>query len=430
MDHKVQHHRTFRKPKQLEGLPPGTKVTIRASVGSINTVPSPTSSVCTSPTTTLPPTPKGKNANTKSNQSSAAKSNANHSKPKPTAPPKKKKKKKPVAANTTKRVKMVNTALRNLRCSSGVHKCIECKLEIKDFEGHFHTYMHCSKCKFSTSCNKAYMNHMVRFHGRNSNKKSSASKKTSIDKRSRNKSPVGARAVYDKKNLKDAKVEGVTKKSIKKKKLPVRKKASNTSRNNKLKQVGTNKFLRKKHITSVEKVNDSDKPALDSCSTNSDVEKAESLDTDNKNDFDNVQDKPEQLSCRDADPELGQSSDTKAFVDNAGASKATLSNMAVKMEDHNDLNLPGEEDVSFEQFLRKRDEPESMSSDISEQGSVHLEPLTPSEVLEHEATEILQKGNVTSCSNKGQTSEQADDTKESSTVTSTMVKSEEDNEDC
>ncbi|XP_075431881.1 zinc finger protein 280D isoform X4 [Ascaphus truei] len=483
MDHKVQHHRTFRKPKQLEGLPPGTKVTIRASVGSINTVPSPTSSVCTSPTTTLPPTPKGKNANTKSNQSSAAKSNANHSKPKPTAPPKKKKKKKPVAANTTKRVKMVNTALRNLRCSSGVHKCIECKLEIKDFEGHFHTYMHCSKCKFSTSCNKAYMNHMVRFHGRNSNKKSSASKKTSIDKRrvtlvclncdfltdvsglddmakhlseshthscqvvlenipifsstlegdmskSRNKSPVGARAVYDKKNLKDAKVEGVTKKSIKKKKLPVRKKASNTSRNNKLKQVGTNKFLRKKHITSVEKVNDSDKPALDSCSTNSDVEKAESLDTDNKNDFDNVQDKPEQLSCRDTDPELGQSSDTKAFVDNAGASKATLSNMAVKMEDHNDLNLPGEEDVSFEQFLRKRDEPESMSSDISEQGSVHLEPLTPSEVLEHEATEILQKGNVTSCSNKGQTSEQADDTKESSTVTSTMVKSEEDNEDC
>lgn len=26
MDHKTQHHRTFVKPKQLEGLPPGTKV--------------------------------------------------------------------------------------------------------------------------------------------------------------------------------------------------------------------------------------------------------------------------------------------------------------------------------------------------------------------------------------------------------------------
>lgn len=28
MDHKTQHHRTFRKPKQLEGLPPGTKVSV------------------------------------------------------------------------------------------------------------------------------------------------------------------------------------------------------------------------------------------------------------------------------------------------------------------------------------------------------------------------------------------------------------------
>lgn len=50
-------------------------------------------------------------------------------------------------------------------------------------------------------------------------------------------------------------------------------------------------------------------------------------------------------------------------------------------------------DVSIDQFLRKRDEPESVSSDVSEQGSIHLEPLTPSEVLEYEATEILQKGN-------------------------------------
>lgn len=48
--------------------------------------------------------------------------------------------------------------------------------------------------------------------------------------------------------------------------------------------------------------------------------------------------------------------------------------------------------VSIDQFLRKRDEPESVSSDVSEQGSIHLEPLTPSEVLEYEATEILQKG--------------------------------------
>uniref|UniRef100_A0A8D0LBW5 C2H2-type domain-containing protein n=1 Tax=Sphenodon punctatus TaxID=8508 RepID=A0A8D0LBW5_SPHPU len=29
MDHKTQHHRTFIKPKQLEGLPPGTKVSLK-----------------------------------------------------------------------------------------------------------------------------------------------------------------------------------------------------------------------------------------------------------------------------------------------------------------------------------------------------------------------------------------------------------------
>ncbi|GCB73349.1 hypothetical protein scyTo_0002492, partial [Scyliorhinus torazame] len=33
MEHKVEHHKTFKKPKQLEGLQPGTKVTIRTSMG-------------------------------------------------------------------------------------------------------------------------------------------------------------------------------------------------------------------------------------------------------------------------------------------------------------------------------------------------------------------------------------------------------------
>ncbi|ETE73039.1 Zinc finger protein, partial [Ophiophagus hannah] len=69
-----------------------------------------------------------------------------------------------------------------------------------------------------------------------------------------------------------------------------------------------------------------------------------------------------------------------------------------------------EEEVSFEQFLRRRGEPDSAHSDASEQGSIHLEPLTPSEVLEHEATEILQqKGGVPASAKKtGLTSEPAD----------------------
>lgn len=67
-------------------------------------------------------------------------------------------------------------------------------------------------------------------------------------------------------------------------------------------------------------------------------------------------------------------------------------------------------DVIIDQFLRKRDEPESVSSDVSEQGSVHLEPLTPSEVLEYEATEILQKGSGDSSAKSDEVlSDQKDD---------------------
>lgn len=62
-------------------------------------------------------------------------------------------------------------------------------------------------------------------------------------------------------------------------------------------------------------------------------------------------------------------------------------------------------DVGIDQFLRQRDEPESVSSGASEQGSIRLEPLTPSEVLECEATEILHKGDGPSSSTSGAVSE-------------------------
>uniref|UniRef100_A0A8C3FBT8 C2H2-type domain-containing protein n=1 Tax=Chrysemys picta bellii TaxID=8478 RepID=A0A8C3FBT8_CHRPI len=74
MDHKTQHHRTFRKPKQLEGLPPGTKVTIRASVGPLQSGTSATS--FSTSTSTFQLSPKTKNTNTKNHN----KSNTNKSK--------------------------------------------------------------------------------------------------------------------------------------------------------------------------------------------------------------------------------------------------------------------------------------------------------------------------------------------------------------
>lgn len=62
--------------------------------------------------------------------------------------------------------------------------------------------------------------------------------------------------------------------------------------------------------------------------------------------------------------------------------------------------------IGIDQFLRQRDEPESVSSDASEQGSVRLEPLTPSEVLEYEATEILHKADDPSANNNDTVSDQ------------------------
>ncbi|KFP99189.1 Zinc finger protein 280D, partial [Leptosomus discolor] len=155
MDHKTQHHRTFRKPKQLEGLPPGTKVTIRASVGSLQSGSSATSSVSTS-TSTFQLSPKAKNTTTKNHN----KSNTNKSKGKAKSTTSKKQN----AWTNSKKKKITNTALHNLRYRLGVHKCIECYSEIKDFASHFPAYVHCSLCRYNTSCSKAYVNHMMSFH--------------------------------------------------------------------------------------------------------------------------------------------------------------------------------------------------------------------------------------------------------------------------
>ncbi|XP_054421354.1 zinc finger protein 280D isoform X2 [Pteronotus mesoamericanus] len=184
MDHKTQHHRTFIKPKQLEGLPPGTKVTIRASVGPLQSGSSTTPSISTN-TSTLqvsPPRTKSITAKnpTKSNTSKLNTTKSNASKPNASKPNGSKSKFKSKISNMQKkqstlassnRKSKVNTALRNLRYRRGVHKCIECCSEIKDFANHFPTYVHCSFCRYNTSCSKAYVNHMMSFHSNRPSKR-------------------------------------------------------------------------------------------------------------------------------------------------------------------------------------------------------------------------------------------------------------------
>ncbi|XP_075855691.1 zinc finger protein 280C isoform X2 [Microcebus murinus] len=184
MDHKTQH-RTFIKPKELEGLPPGTKVTIRASLGPHQSKPSTTPSSCTPSTSSLQVSPpKSKNTTAKNpTKSSASKSKTSKShatastanKPRTRKPSGGISKCKPKPSSKQKRQRnrknKISIALKNLRCRRGIHKCIECHSKIKDFASHFSIYIHCNFCKYNTNCNKAFINHMMSFHSSHPSKR-------------------------------------------------------------------------------------------------------------------------------------------------------------------------------------------------------------------------------------------------------------------
>ncbi|NXQ85198.1 Z280D protein, partial [Nyctibius grandis] len=454
MDHKTQHHRTFRKPKQLEGLPPGTKVTIRASVGSLQSGSSATSSVSTS-TSTFQLSPKAKNTTTKNHN----KSNTNKSKAKSKPATSKKQN----ASTNSKKKRVTNTALHNLRYHLGVHKCIECYSEIKDFASHFPAYVHCSLCRYNTSCSKAYVNHMMSFHSARPSKRFWIYKKHSEELRGVTVVCLNCDFLTDVSGLdnmathlseshthtcqviiekvsvdiptaehvselkteifireREAKLEKISRHSLSegKKETPAFESKQEHDSSDETKECNRNQT---KNVASVEKneensplSNTVNVPSLelaDNSSKNSLHEKGACCDSDNNKQLVN-----EKQKCIHEESELKTCQSSDNVILNEQTKVHSLDETTLSSMNSRDLKLTLGEDVSFEQFLRKRDEPESVSSDISEQGSIHLEPLTPSEVLEHEATEILQKGNVATSSKKaGQLSEQTDETsKESS----------------
>ncbi|XP_054025116.1 zinc finger protein 280D isoform X2 [Dryobates pubescens] len=419
MDHKTQHHRTFRKPKQLEGLPPGTKVTIRASLGSLQSGSSTISSVSTS-SSTFQLSPKAKNTATKNHN----RSNTNKSKAKSKPAPSKKQN----AWTNSKKKKVTNTALYNLRYHLGAHKCIECYSEIKDFASHFPAYVHCSLCRYNTSCSKAYVNHMMSFHSARPSKRFWIYKKHSEELRGltvvclncdflTDVSGLDSMATHLSESyshtcqviLEKVSVDIPTAEQVSDKQeqnSPDETKECNGSQTTKLASVEKNE--ENSSLSNTENVPSLELP--DSSSKNSLHEKGACSDSDN-----NKQLVEEKQKCIHDESVLktGQSSDN--VILNEQTKVHSLDETSLSAKKARDLKLTLGEDVSFEQFLRKRDEPESISSDMSEQGSIHLEPLTPSEVLEHEATEILQKGNVAPSSKKaGQVSEQTDETSEES----------------
>nr|XP_027781732.1 zinc finger protein 280D [Marmota flaviventris]XP_027781733.1 zinc finger protein 280D [Marmota flaviventris] len=465
MDHKTQHHRTFIKPKQLEGLPPGTKVTIRASVGPLQSGSSPTPSINASTSTLQLSPPRTKNITaknpTKSNTSKPNTTKSNASKPngnKPNGSKSKYKskisnmqKKQSTLANSNKKIK-VNTALRNLRCRRGIHKCIECCSEIKDFANHFPTYVHCSFCRYNTSCSKAYVNHMMSFHSSRPSKRFCIFKEHSEDLRGitlvclncdfltdvsgldnmaahlsqhethtcqvvvekvsvciptsehlselKNEVPIKEQESVSKEIARSNVAEKKTESSNSESKQD---KASSPEEKN---GCDTNLFEDSLATKSEENTTVSDKEN-NNCLADKETGSKKIFSYDSNIDADKMEkEKQRQHICREMELKMGQSSENIISSDQIkdhNSSEARFSSKNIK-----DLWLPSG-DVSIDQFLRKRDESESVSSDVSEQGSVHLEPLTPSEVLEYESTEILQKNGDSSANTDEVVSDQTND---------------------
>ncbi|EFB22638.1 hypothetical protein PANDA_020249, partial [Ailuropoda melanoleuca] len=448
MDHKTQHHRTFIKPKQLEGLPPGTKVTIRASVGPLQSGSSTTPSISASTSTLQLSPPRTKNITaknpTKSNTSKPNPAKSNTSKPNASKPNGSKskykskisnmQKKQSTLASSNKKSK-VNTALRNLRYRRGVHKCIECCSEIKDFANHFPTYVHCSFCRYNTSCSKAYVNHMMSFHSNRPSKRFCIFKRHSEDLRGitlvclncdfiadvsgldnmathlRQHETHTCQVVIEKvsvciptsEHLSELKNEAPTKEQE-----PVSEEIARPNMDEGETETSNSESKQDKASSEEEKNGCDTNSSEGSLATNSE----ESITVSNKEndtcledqktglknifrhdsniDADKVEKKKQiEHICQKTELKMCASSGNIISCDqieDCNSSEARFSSKNIK-----DLRLTSG-DVSIDQFLRKRDESESVGSDVSEQGSVHLEPLTPSEVLEYEATGILQKG--------------------------------------
>ncbi|KAL4629507.1 pogo transposable element with ZNF domain [Arapaima gigas] len=136
IEHKSLHHKTFRKPRQLEGLKPGTKVTIRAYAVQGKDVPWPSISAVPNP---LPKTALNTPTNQKHGKQTTTKRSANS-------------------------MVELMTKFQEQRRTQDRQICLECKFDISSFPSHYPTYVSCSRCHYRTCCSRAYANHMISNH--------------------------------------------------------------------------------------------------------------------------------------------------------------------------------------------------------------------------------------------------------------------------
>ncbi|KAL4613361.1 zinc finger protein 280D [Arapaima gigas] len=391
MDHKMQFHRTFKKPKILEGLPPGTKVTIRASFsgGSPSSPSSPTSPsssaisvISSSPPAKRPGRPSLSSAKSKlSAQSSGMGKSRGHSR----------------RQDRHQHLQdKSNYMLKTLRNEFGAQTCIECSSKISDFYMHFPTMMSCGACKYQTSCGKSFGNHMIRFHSAVSWDRLRKMRKPQNSMRSM--TLVCLNCDF----LEDAAGSDLMSKHL-------------VDRPHHTCQVIIEKGKCKSSLCGHL---DSSPPTERSKKDNSTADSHNKLGVSE--------------ACRGSETLCHQGKDAREVKTSEGGGQTAAvqqgdgpvpplgpSNVELPPGDKDIYEQPAElgsvdnvarngedsavpgEGVPFEEFLRKADKSESTDVNGGKQGSIHLEPLTPSKVLEHEATEILQKGSSSPSESNG-----------------------------
>ncbi|XP_070821986.1 pogo transposable element with ZNF domain isoform X2 [Chaetodon trifascialis] len=145
MQHKLENHRCFRRPAQLEGLPPGSKVTIR-TYGKIRTaMTSAGSRLLQSPSSLIQP------INIKTEQQKC---------PIQRSPALSKSARSPTKRPLSRRVHVG----RSSSYDGDRLVCLECGTDASDFSAHYPTHVHCLLCPYSSCCSRAYAAHMIQHH--------------------------------------------------------------------------------------------------------------------------------------------------------------------------------------------------------------------------------------------------------------------------
>ncbi|XP_042345926.1 pogo transposable element derived with ZNF domain b [Plectropomus leopardus] len=142
MQHKLENHRSFRRPVRLEGLPPGSKVTIR-TYGKIRSMASGGSRLFQSPSSLVQP------INIKTEKS-----------PPQRSPTFQKSPRSPTKRSVGRRVS-VN---RSLSYEGERLVCLECGTDASDLSAHYPTHVTCMLCPYSSCCSRAYAAHMIHHH--------------------------------------------------------------------------------------------------------------------------------------------------------------------------------------------------------------------------------------------------------------------------